>query len=215
MKKIITTVSAMTLTIPAGHSQADDNSTVTMQHNGAEYNNSNEGLFQGSGFVDLTVYKTVEFTADNDSSGDITLGDELRYTVEVINTESSSVSGVVMLDFLEPQIELNLGSVAVTQGAVLNGNLIMDDPGFVYVDFGTIAPNWFTLVNFDVTVIDLEPGLNVISNSAEVYGPSGTFFLSDDPTTSDFDSTDVDAYGALPDMIFANGFDDRPPSGGF
>ncbi len=119
-----------------------------------------------------------------------------------------------MLDFLENKIELNLGTVTVSQGNVVSGNNMGDDTGLVNIELGTIAPNWFALVNFDVTVTDLIPGINVISNSAEVYGPSGSFFISDDPTTSVFDPTMIDAYGALPDLIFENSFD-FAGSGGF
>ena len=70
------------------------------------------------------------------------------------------------------------------------------------------------LANFDVTVNNLQPGLNVIVNSAEVYGPSGAFFVSDDPNTSVPDPTMIDAYGALPDLIFSQGFE-FSGSGGF
>ncbi|MFC3194948.1 DUF11 domain-containing protein [Marinicella sediminis] len=214
MKKIITTVSAMTLTIPAGQTQADDNSPAPIMQNSAEWVYANDSHFRGSGFVDITANKSVFLSADNDNSGDITLGDELHYTVEVINNETSSVSGMFVLDVLPSELELNLGTVGVTQGLVINGNMAGDSQDFVYVNLGSIAPEWFAFVEFDVTVTELDPGLNIISNQAEIYGPSGSFFLSDDPSTAGFDSTDVEAFGDLPNLIFADGFD-RPPSGGF
>ncbi len=214
MKKIITTVSAMTLTAPSG---ATKESQPVVQDNyleDLEFIYASEESFKGSGFIDLSVEKTVLLTHDADNSGDITVGDKLKYTIQVHNLDDVEASGVSLLDFLESKIELNLGTVAVTQGVVISGNDFMDDTDVVYLDFGTIASNWFALVNFDVTVTNLEPGLNVISNSAEAYGPSGSFFLSDDPTTPGYDPTMVDAYGAYPDLIFTDGFEFRG-SGGF
>lgn len=213
MKKTITTISAMTLTVPSG--AAKEAQSISDNHlEDLEYVYADEQSFKGSGYVDLSVEKTVLFADDADNSGDITAGDQLKYTIQVHNLDVVEASGVSLLDFLDSKIELNLGTVAVSQGLVISGNNFLDDTDVVYLDFGTIAPNWFALVNFDVTVTNLEPGLNVISNSAEVYGPSGSFFISDDPTTPGFDPTMIDAYGACPDLIFENGFDFRS-SGGF
>ncbi|MCB1581991.1 MAG: hypothetical protein R3E90_05830 [Marinicella sp.] len=214
MKKIITTVSAITLTAPSGADKATQTASYDNYLEDLEFVYANEESFKGSGFIDLSVEKTVLLAHDADNSGDITVGDELKYTVQVHNLDNVAASGVSLLDFLESKIELNLGTVAISQGAVISGNDFGDDTDVVYVDFGTIAANWFALVNFDVTVTNLQPGLNIISNSAEVFGPSGSFFISDDPSTPGFDPTMVDAYGAYPDLIFDNGFDFRG-SGGF
>lgn len=214
MKKIITTVSAMTLTLPSGAAKAADLTVDPISRDDLEMLSAEEATFKGSGFVDLDVQKTVLLSYDADGSGDISLGDELKYTIQVTNLSGAEVSNVELLDYLDSRIELNLGTVAITQGLVMSGNGFLDDPGFVYLNFGTIAPNWFALVDFDVTITDLMPGINVIENSAEVFGPSGSFFISDDPTTPIFDSTDVNAFGAMPDAIFQNGFEFRG-SGGF
>jgi uncharacterized repeat protein (TIGR01451 family) len=213
MKKIITTFSAMTLTVPSG--AAKETQPESDSHlEDLKFVYADEESFKGSGFVDLSVEKTVLLSDDADNSGDITVGDQLKYTIQVHNLDVVEASGVTLLDFLDSKIELNLGTVAVSQGLVISGNDFLDDTDVVYLDFGTIASNWFALVNFDVTVTNLEPGLNVISNSAEVYGPSGSFFISDDPTTPTFDPTMVNAYGEYPDLIFDNGFEFRG-SGGF
>ncbi len=214
MKKIITTVSAMTLTIPSGSSTAADSSYEPITTEDIELIYAEGENFKGSGFIDLDVQKTVLLSYDADGSGDVTLGDELKYSVLVTNLDSVEASDVVLLDFLESKIELNLGTVAITQGFVVSGNGMSDDSSLVHVDFGNIAPNWFALVDFDVTVTDLRPGYNLIENSAEVYGPSGSFFVSDDPTTPLFDPTQIDAYGAYPDLIFEGGFEFNG-SGGF
>ncbi len=214
MKKIITTVSAMAVTIPSGSTEAADNGFDNISKEDIELIYAEGENFKGSGFVDLDVQKTVFLSYDADGSGDVTLGDELKYSVQVINLDSVEARDVVLLDFLESKIDLNLGTVAITQGVVVSGNGMSDDLDYVHVDFGTIAPNWFALVDFNVTVTDLQPGLNVIENSAEVFGPSGSFFISDDPTTPMFDPTRIDAIGFQPDLIFEDGYEFNG-SGGF
>lgn len=214
MKKIITTVSAMTLTLPSGVSQSSEVEIESVVQNDMKVLYASEEEFKGSGFIDLSVEKTVLWSSDNDGSGDVTLGDELKYSVKVINLSDIDAENVQMFDLLDSKIQLNLGTVAITQGIVNSGNDFFDHLNFVDVDLGNIAANWFALVDFDVTITDLEPGINVVTNSAEVYGPSGSFFLSDDPGTPLFDPTRINAYGAFPDLIFANGFEFRA-SGAF
>lgn len=215
MKKVITTVSAMTLTIPAGADSANASETIEpLSQDDIKVLYADENMFKGSGFIDLDVQKTVYLINDADNSGTVTLGDQLQYTIQVTNLNTEAVSDVALLDFLESKIELNLGTVAVTQGFVITGNNFNDPSDVVFLEFGTIAPEWFALVNFTVDVVDLEPGINIISNSAEVFGPSGSFFVSDDPTTPEFDPTRIEAIGAQQDIIFENGFDFRA-SGGF
>ncbi len=215
MKKVITTVSAMTLTIPAGANSTKATDIIEpLSHDDFKVLYNDESMFKGSGFIDLDVQKTVYLINDADNSGNVTLGDELQYTVQVTNLNTDAVSDVALLDFLDSKIELNVGTVAVTQGFVVTGNNFNDPTDVVFLEFGTIAPEWFALVNFNVNVVDLEPGVNVITNSAEVFGPSGSFFVSDDPTTPQFDPTRIEAIGARADIIFENGFDFRV-SGGF
>lgn len=214
MKKVITTVSAMTLTLQAGSSQSNDTKVNEISVDDLSLVYAGEASFKGSGFVDLAVDKTVLLSYDADASGNVTLGDQLKYTIQVTNLSDIEASGITLLDFLESKIELNLGTVAVTQGVVVSGNDFVDNNDLVHVEFGDIAANWFALVNFDVTVIDLNVGPNVIVNSGEVYADDGSFFLSDDPTTPLFDPTMIDAIGFLPDLIFQNDFE-FIGSGGF
>ena len=214
MKKVITTVSAMTLTLQAGSSQSNDTKVNEISVDDLSLVYAGEASFKGSGFVDLAVDKTVLLSYDADASGNVTLGDQLKYTIQVTNLSDIEASGITLLDFLESKIELNLGTVAVTQGVVVSGNDFVDNNDLVHVEFGDIAANWFALVNFDVTVIDLNVGPNVIVNSGEVYADDGSFFLSDDPTTPLFDPTMINAIGFLPDLIFQNDFE-FIGSGGF
>ncbi len=214
MKKIITTVSAMTLTLPTSATDNNDNKVKIIGPDDMKVLYASEENFKGSGFFDLKVEKTVLWSGDNDNSGDVTLGDNLKYTVKVINLEGVEADNVQLFDLLDSKIQLNLGTVAITQGFVNSGNDFFDPTTFIDVNLGNIAANWFALVDFDVTISNLEPGINVINNSAEVYGPSGSFFISDDPNTPLFDPTRINAFGAFPDTIYANGFEFKA-SGGF
>ncbi len=207
MKKIITTISAMSLTLPSGAKNMDEDIAEFITQDDMKVLYASEESFKGSGFIDLTVEKTVLWSRDSDNSGDVTLGDELKYTVKVINLDGFEAANIQLFDLLDSKINLNLGTVAVTQGIVTSGNDFSDPLNVVDVEFGNIAPNWFAQAEFDVTITSLEPGVNVINNSAEVYGPSGSFFISDDPNTPSLDPTRINAYGAIPDIIYANGFE--------
>ena len=172
MKKVITTVSAMTLTIPAGATDSNETDVLEpLDQDDLKMIYADENLFKGSGFIDLDVDKTVFLINDADGSGNVTLGDELQYTVQVTNLNQNEVPDVVLLDFLESKIELNLGTVAVTQGFVVSGNNFNDATDLVYLEFGDIAPNWFALVNFNVTVTNLEPGVNIIHQLGRSFWP--------------------------------------------
>ncbi len=207
MKKIITAVSAITIAVPASSSNSAEDNIVEFDDNEMKFLYANEESFKGSGFIDLRVEKTVLWAGDNDNSGDVSLGDTLKYSVRVINLENVDAENVQMFDLLDSKIQLDLGTVAVTQGIVISGNDSFDSAQFVNVNLGNIAANWFALIDFDVTITNLDPGMNVISNTAEVFGPSGSFFISDDPTTDLFDPTLINAFGAPQDVIFTNGFE--------
>lgn len=212
MKKMITTMSAMTLAMQANDSNAAEPKGYSQAELETLY--ADEVGFRGSGFVDLSVDKSVQLVFDADDSDNVTSGDTLAYRIQVNNDSPFDVSNVTLYDLLESKISLNLGTVSTTGGSVINGNDFNDSDDVVAVDIETIPAGWFSLVNFEVTVGALQPGLNVITNAAEVFGPSGSFFISDDPETTLFDPTMIDAYGAFPDLIFNQGFE-APVSGGF
>ena len=152
MKKIITTVSAMTLTLPSGASKSNEVEIESMVQNDMKVLYASEEEFKGSGFLDLSVEKTVLWSSDNDGSGDVTLGDELKYSVKVINLSGIDAENVQIFDLLDSKIQLNRGTVAITQGIVNSGNGFFDPLNFVDVDLGNVAANWFALVDFDVTI---------------------------------------------------------------
>ncbi len=205
-------MSAMTLTMQANDSQSSELTSYSPEELEVIY--ADEVGFRGSGFVDLSVDKSVVLSLDADHSGTVTSGDTLTYRIQINNDTFGDVAGVTLYDLLEPKISLKLGTVTTTGGTVINGNSPGDFNDLINVHVDPIPAGWFSVVKFEVTVGALEPGLNVITNAAEVFGPSGSFFISDDPNTSLFDPTMIDAYGATPDLIFNGGFD-TGVSGGF
>lgn len=215
MKKVITTMSALSLTVPSENANATDIDQLTQDELTVVY--GEDSSFKGSGFVDLSVTKTVMLTNNQDLDGVVTAGDQLTYHIMIENMDAqNAVDGVFVVDVIDSKTDLILGTVSSTLGQVQNGNLPGDSNDLLTVDIPTIPADWFAIINFDVLVGELDDGPQVISNSAEVYGPSGSFFLSDDPNTSVFDPTMIDAQGPTPELIFQNGFDRvGGPSGGF
>lgn len=215
MKKVITTMSAMTIAAQFNGAQAEPSEQTQSLNYDLNVGYIDENNFQGSGFVDLSVEKTVELLADNDASGTVTAGDTLAYRIVINNNENFSLNNIYLYDYLETKLSLNVGTVVTTDGTVVYGNGNSDNNYQIEVDIGFIAAGWYSAVEFEAEVVNLSPGHNVVFNEAVVYGPPGSPFFSDDPNTSEPDDpTLIDAYGAYPDLIFDNGFEGSA-SGGF
>jgi uncharacterized repeat protein (TIGR01451 family) len=215
MKKVITTMSAMTIAAQFNGAQAEQPKQSQLVYNDLKVGYSGENNFQGSGFVDLSVEKTVTLLADNDASGTVTEGDTLEYRIEIINAENFDVNNVYVYDYLEQELRLNVGTVTTTNGTVVYGNNQNNNEWQIEVDIDYIPAGWYSMVKFEAEVVNLNPGHNVVFNEAAVFGPPGSPFFSDDPTTSQPDDpTLIDAYGAYPDLIFDDGFEGSA-SGGF
>lgn len=215
MKKVITTMSAMTIAAQFNGAQAEQQEQVQPLYSDLEVKYSDENSFKGSGFVDISVEKTVTLLADNDGSGTVTAGDTLAYRIQVNNNENFDVNGVYLIDFFEGKLSLNVGTVSTTNGYVVYGNNPYDVDYLVEVDIDSVSAGWFSVVNFEAEVVDLSLGHNIIYNQAVVYDSLGVPHNSDDPTTSEPDDpTLIDAYGTYPDLIFDDGFE-VPVSGGF
>ena len=201
MKKIITTLSAMTLTMQAGSikSETIDFTPVTLEDLEVIY--TDDASFKASGFINLQVEKTVHLARDTDGSGTVTLGDELYYYIRVLNLNSTIAHGIVLKDPLHSSLELIRGSVGITQGTVDSGNGPYDPLNGVKINFGDI--NYEAKAEFFVTIVNLNPGNNVIWNSAYVYDQTGSYnFISDDPTTPTVDPTMIDACGSSTSGFF-------------
>lgn len=215
MKKVITTMSAITIAAQFNGAQAEQTEQSQPVYNDLQVDYAGENNFQGSGFLDLTVGKTVELIADNDASGTVTTGDTLAYRIEVSNNESFGVNNVYLYDYLETKLSLNVGSVLTSDGTVVYGNNQNDNEWQIEVDIDFIPGGYYAVVEFEAEVVNLSPGHNVIYNEAVVYGIPGSPYFSDDPTTNEPDDpTLIDAYGAYPDLIFDDGFEGSA-SGGF
>jgi uncharacterized repeat protein (TIGR01451 family) len=132
-------------------------------------------LLKSSTF-DVTVH-------DLDSSGTLTEGDELLYTVVATNHGSSDALGVVITDTPDPNTALVVGTTTTTQGTVLSGNVVGDSD--VRVDVGTIVGGGGSVTVTFVVVIDspLPSGVSEIANQAVMSGRNIVTIRSDDPDT--------------------------------
>lgn len=216
MKKVITTMSAMTIAAQFNGAQAEQQEQSQSLYSDSKMKYADDNNFKGSGYVDLSVEKTVTLLADNDDSGTVTEGDTLAYRIKIINNDAYDVYDIRLLDLMEHKLSLNVGTVSTSNGEVYYGNNPFDGDDAADVAIDYIPAVWFAVVNFEANVVNLSPGINVVENYAEVvHNPSNSYFYSDDPNTPVFDPTLIDANGAYPDLIFDNGFEVPPVSGAF
>lgn len=215
MKKVITTMSAMTIVAQINAAQAEEQGYAQSPVHDSEIKYADEDSFKGSGFVDLSVEKSVILLADNDNSGTATEGDILEYRIEINNLSTTvDANNLYLLDQLESRLSLNIGSVITSDGIVITGNN-PNDGNLVEVSINSLPAGWYSVVNFEAELVNLDPGINVVYNEAIVFGPQSTIYYSDDPSTPEPDDpTLIDAYGDYPDLIFADGFEGSA-SGGF
>src|SRR5690625_7823376 len=71
---------------------------------------------------DLSLTKTADLQVDADSSGDVSPGDTLRYTLTLDNTGAAPATNIVIDDTPDANTELAVGSVATSAGTDTIGN---------------------------------------------------------------------------------------------
>ena len=219
MKKIITAMTAMSLTLQANDdlnqnlsnnesTQNIRNSTILDSNsslNTNSYQASKEGdnsVFGSSGSFGCevgasgTAFCNAVSFQDNDISGGITEGDVLHHIVQFRNENGFNASGVVLDDVMDSNITLINSSVNVSQGIISSGSFIGDST--IHVDFGQVAPNEFVSLNFSATVNPIAGGNIIeISNQGLITTNNLGTFISDDPNTAELhDPTVVQAFGA-------------------
>ncbi|WP_177183149.1 beta strand repeat-containing protein [Deinococcus reticulitermitis] len=133
-------------------------------------------------------YKSVRLTTDADSSGSVTAGDTLTWTVTYVNTGNSNVSNFQINDTLPGNVTFTPGTQVITQGG---GSAA--PPNTAYngtTNTGLLAANATLGVNSTVTVsIPVVVGAGAagttLSNQASAAGTGLTATLSDsvDSTT--------------------------------
>ncbi|MEH1858835.1 MAG: hypothetical protein V7L21_12680 [Nostoc sp.] len=139
--------------------------------------------------------KSVRFLADNDSSGTVTVGDRIEYTITYsnLNPGNSNAINFVINDSLPSQ--LTFVSAAIT--AATSGNNITLNPSYNGASIVAVTNSGILRVNDTITIkitatINNANGSNPISNQA-----NATFNTPDNPTgTVGTVFTDADSAGA-------------------
>lgn len=196
MKKIVTAVSAITLTL-----QANDSISNEIQTNQQE---SAPEIFSIQG-QQLDFTKTVALTSDLNVDGFASLGDTLTYTLRIENNNQFNASGVFVTDTLNSYVELDTESITTSQGTIVSGTTVGDNE--VQVDLSNIAGQGFAEITFEVNVVNLPTNQFVeISNQAVASSSNYGTFSSDDPDTiNGGDPTVIVGRGqAVPVPIFNN-----------
>src|SRR5690625_3369181 len=135
---------------------------------------------------DLSLTKTADLQVDADSSGDVSPGDTLRYTLTLDNTGAAPATNIVIDDSPEANTELVVGSVVTSAGTVTIGNNAGD--GTVQVTIGSLAADDSVIIEYD-TVINspLPAGVESVINQANHASDETPPGPSDDPDTPDPD----------------------------
>jgi len=142
--------------------------------------------------------KSVSLLVDADGNGTPSPGDTLLYRIRVLNIGNGSVTGATMTDTPDPNTTLVVGSVQVSQGAILTGNTVGDTA--VAVNIGTIPGRGgsFTMT-FAVTINDpLPPGVVYVANQAVGSSNELPLVVSNDPTTPPANDATVTLVTASP-----------------
>lgn len=140
----------------------------------------------------VEAYKEDRLAIDADGDGVPSPGDTLKYTITIINSGNQDATATLLVDPLDANTTLVVGSVTTTQGGVIRGN----HPGdtIVQVDLGTLpGGGWTATVTFQVTINDpLPPAVEQISDQGVVSGSNFPGEPTDDPDTpGDDDATDT------------------------
>lgn len=147
----------------------------------------------------LDVDKSAALLVDADTSTDISPGDTLRYTIDVINSGDADATQVMLSDIPDPNGALVVGSVTTTQGIVTTGNTAGDTS--VAVDLGTVGMSTVVTITYDVLIDDpLASGVENLVNQALVSSQELPDVDSNDPATGPDDDPTVVPVVAAPDL---------------
>ncbi len=128
----------------------------------------------------VKVDKSVAMTTDADSSGGVTAGDTLTYTITVKNSGTTTVNDTRLTDTPDANTTIVPGSVTTTQGTITGGN----DAGAttVSVSLDAILPGATATVAISMTVDgDIPTRIVLILNQATVTSSNFPTVLSNDP----------------------------------
>lgn len=144
----------------------------------------------------LTASKTDALVVDADSSGTVTPGDTIAYTIAIANGGNAAATNAALSDTPDANSPLVAGSVTTSQGTVTSGNAAGDTT--VGVTVGAIAAGSTVSITFRATVKSpLPAGVTTIANHGVVTSDQGTK-PTDDPRTVTPDDPTVTPVGNPP-----------------
>ena len=166
-----------------------------------------KGLEGTSGFLPNTPFilliLTGDLFVDEDNSADLSPGDTIRYTVQIVNGGQVATTSVEFTDTPDINTTLVVGSVTTTQGTVTSGNA--GDETTIAIDVGQIDGQGAVTINYEVVVaMVFPPNVNTVSNQGEVTSDELPPEPTDDPPTAADDDPTVLAIFGLPMAIPVN-----------
>jgi uncharacterized repeat protein (TIGR01451 family) len=168
----------------------------------------------------IEAFKQDLLFTDADSDGVPSPGDTLLYEVTIVNSGNQAGVAAFLIDNLDANLTLVVGSVQTSQGSVTSGNTAGDTN--VSVDVGTIPAGGEVTISFKVEIDDpLPAGVTQVSNQGLVSGENFPTEPTDDPDTDpDDDPTDTPVTAApvleaeKRDTLFTDADNDGVPSPG-
>ena len=196
MKKVITAMTAMSLTLQANDSLNQELTTAPIQRNQLQslistnsilnedlsflVSDTNEDILGASGIF-LDVDKTVNLDIDADLSGGVSAGDTLSYNIFIDNPSQVNASDLFFDDTPDINTSLVVGSTTTTHGSIQVGNNSGDE--IVSVNLVNLPIGDTALVSFQVTVDQIADGRIIdLSNQGLVTSANVGFYLTDDPS---------------------------------
>lgn len=137
----------------------------------------------------ITLTKTDLLSSDADDNNLVSPGDTLFYALTIVNPGTIPVQQIRVVDTLDANVTLVVGSVMSAQGTVTQGNSPGDTQ--VIVEIGTLAAGARTTLNFQVTIKPQVNDTQIQNQAAATFanteaGSTGQMtVLSDDPDTNE------------------------------
>ncbi len=126
----------------------------------------------------LRALKSVALVQDADSSGSITQGDRMRYTIELRNAGTTPLTAVSLTDTIPADLAYVAGSATATQGTItITGQAVAWDSILL------LASGASTTATFDVTIVSVTPPTQAYVNQGTATSTQTGSVLTDGNTS--------------------------------
>lgn len=148
----------------------------------------------------LDATKTDALQLDPDTTGSVSGGDTLRYSIVVSNTGTSGATDITVEDLVaDANLSLVPGSVTTTSGSVILGNGGADTTVEVFIP-AIAAPSAVTITFDALIATPLAPAIMQVTNQASISSQEQEDFVSDDPDTGPDDDPTVVPLARVADL---------------